>query len=418
MKNILIVTVLSLFCLQAEVLEKIAVIVGNDIVLESEIKQMIMQAKMYDKSGASDEEIRKNVTENLISNLVLYNIAQTDTNITVEYNEIEDVLNQRINSILENVGGEENLKSKYNTSVSKLKNDFRPDVKKNLFIEKLKSLKLRKVKVSRSEVKRFFNDNKDKIPDVEAFVALSQLKINFGSLKNVEEQVYQKVLRVKNLILQDSISFKDAALKYSADNSTKENGGNLGMQKRGTFVTEFERVAYNLEEGELSDPVKTEFGYHLIKLLKKQGNKIETAHILFDLKSEGNADDAIALQKIEILRDSIINKKMTFEECVKKYSDDEKTRYQGGAIGNLKLSDLDESYRNEFTKLNSGDISIPFKQEDGYYLFKILDKQEKHKVNLEQDYNAVEDMALAEKKEKYLKKWIDELKEKVYIEVK
>lgn len=417
MKKILfLLAVIGFISLHGEVIDRIAAIVGNEIILESEIVQLVSQQKMY---GATqpDSTIRKEILNGLISTKVIYDIAQKDTTITVDEKEVENELSDRINNIISRIGGEKALEEKYNTSVAKLKSEYRPEITKSLFVEKLKQKRLYKEKISKPEVEAFFKEFRDSLPDIKETVALSQLFISFDSKSNRDEATIKELLRIKDLILKDSITFEDAAKKYSADPGSAVNGGDLGLTFRDDLVPEYGSAAYNLEPGQISQPVKSEFGFHLIKLQEKVGEKIRSSHIL--LKPEiAQENDQAALNKITVIADSIANKFMTFEECVKKYSDDEKSKATNGMIGNMLFDDLDQSFKDAFLNLKSGDISKPVKQEKGYSVFKIMDRETAHKVELNRDFAKLKEWALNRKREKAIQKWVEELKKNVYIEIK
>ena len=402
--------------LKAEILDRIAAIIGTEIVLESEINQVIEQQKAYVKSGTDEKEMRKKILDSMISTKVLYDIAINDTTIVVSEDEIESILEDRVRSIVNNVGGEDVLINKYNTTISKLKMEYRDDIKRNIFVERLKGSKLRKIKISRREVEHFFNTNKDSLPEIKANVSLSNIVIGFDSKAVSNEQTLRASEDILKEILSGNISFEEAAKKYSEDSSS-EKGGDIGTTNRGDLVPEYEKAAYNLKVGEISSPIKTQFGYHIIKLTEVNGEKIRTSHILtkFKIKKSGYED---ALKTVLTLKDSIDNKFMTFEEAVKKYSDDEKSKINDGRIGVLKMEDMDTENQETFRNMEIGDISEPFKKENGYYIFKLLDKQEKHIVDLSTDYSRIKDWALNKKRETELENWIEKLKEKVYIEIK
>ena len=402
--------------LKSEILDRIAAIVGTEIILESEIDQILEQQRAYIKEGTDEKEVRSKILESMISNKVLYDIAINDTTIIVAEEEIEGILENRVKSIVANVGGEDILIEKYNTTISKLKMEYRDDIKRSIFVDRLKGKKLRKVKISRREVENFFESNKDSLPIIKENVLLSNLVIGFNSKAVSEEQTYQAAKDIEKEISEGKITFEEAAKKYSEDSSS-ERGGDIGTTKRGDLVPEYEKMAYGLDINEISIPVKSQFGYHIIKLTEMNGEKIRTSHILikFKIKQSGFED---ALKTVLTIKDSISNKFMTFEEAVKKYSDDEKSRMNNGQIGVLNMEDMDSENQEIFRALEIGGISEPFKKENGYYIFKLLDRQEAHTVNLNTDYSRIKDWALNKKREKELENWVEKLKDLVFIEIK
>ena len=399
-----------------EIIDRIAVVVGDEIILESEVNQLIMHQRGYGKSTLSDEELRKSVLENLISSKILYDIAVKDTNIVIDDEEVEMRLDGEIKNILNSVGGEDVLVSRYNITLSKLKGDKRKEIRKSLFVNKLKRNHLGKVEVSRNEVEQFFETYQDSLPLVKASVSLLELVCGLTSSDNSSLVSLKKAEQIREEIVSGKLTFEEAAKKYSEDSSA-ENGGDLGYSSRGDFVPEFEAVAYNLSPGEISEPVKSQFGYHIIKLVEKNGDKIRSSHIL--IKKVVSAENyEAAKKKADLLIDSLNNRNFTFEEAIQKYSDKEESKRKNGFVGVLELADMTDEFRKIFQDLKVGELTEPVKNKDGYYLYKVIDKQSDHKVDLTTDYSKLKDWTLARKRDKELKKWVEELKEKVYIELK
>lgn len=401
----------------AEVVDRIMAIVGDEIILKSEVEQYVEHQRYMSKNDFNEKEFRKTVLDELVSNMVIYDVALKDSTIKVSDDEVQRILDSRINSIIEQVGNEEKFEKMYNTTVSDLKKLYRSEIRRGLFIDRLKSKYSQRISVSRKEVEDFYNSFKDSLPPVKSTVSLSQLVIKFSGESLQRSKSSEMLNSLKSRILAGELTFEAAAEQYSQDEATKIKGGNLGYTTRGDLVTEYERAAFNLEPGQISDPVKTSFGHHLIKLIEKSGEKINTSHILIKPASTPDADST-ALGFAVNIRDSILNKKMTFEEAVKKYSGDEKNKYSGGQIGMLETDELDKKYSDIFKNSETGSITDPIKENDGYYIYKINDKKSAHAIDIGQDYNTLKNIALERKRRTEQKKWIDDLRKKVYIEVK
>ncbi|HQO09195.1 MAG TPA: peptidylprolyl isomerase [Clostridiales bacterium] len=401
----------------AEVVDRIMAIVGDEIILKSEVEQYVEHQRYTSKNDFNEKDFRKTVLDELVSNMVIYDVALKDSTIKVSDDEVQRILDSRINNIIEQVGSEEKFEKMYNTTVSDLKKLYRSDIRRSLFIDRLKNKYSQRVSVSRREVEDFYNVYKDSLPAVRSTVSLSQLVIKFSGELLQRSKSADILKELRSRILSGELTFESAAEQYSQDDATKIKGGNLGFTTRGDLVTDYERAAFNLEPGDISDPVKTSFGHHIIKLIEKSGEKINTSHILIKDSSTPDADST-ALGFAVNIRDSILNKKMTFEEAVKKYSGDEKTKYTNGQIGILETDELDKKYSDIFKNAETGSITDPIKENDGYYIYKIIDKKSAHAVDIDQDYNTLKNIALDKKRRSEQKKWIDDLRKKVYIEVK
>ncbi len=417
MKKIFIIVLLLISFSKAKVLDRIVAIVGNEVILESSLNQMVLQRGALKSDQTSEEQFRQEVLNDMIASQVLYDIALNDTLVSVENEEILQTVDYQIKNILQKIGGEEVLEEKYNTSVNKLREVYKENVTKSLFVEKLKKNKFKNMQVTHSEVKEFYESHKKDLPLIESSVKLSQIVLKYDSRNEFDQIAYSKLNRLRSQILAKEISFEEAAKEYSDDKSSASAGGLIGFTNRGDLVKEYEASAYNMEEGELSEIVTTSFGYHLIKLLKKRGDQIKTAHILIKPNISKKTEED--LQKMaKMVSDTLKSKKMTFEEAAKLFSDDQKSKYLNGNIGRWYLKDLDQKFKTLFDTLAVGEISAPIKEQDGYYIFKLLDKEKEHQVNFKKDYQKLKDWCLEDKKMLVLDDWVEELRKRVYIEVK
>jgi peptidyl-prolyl cis-trans isomerase SurA len=415
MKIVLMFLTLLAISANCKTLDKIVAVVDNEIILQSELDEAIKRVSQY--NDIEGEDLGNKILEDLIAGKVLYASAIADTNISINEDEIEQALSQRINGILSQVGGEKALEEKYDLSVAKLKMDYRPEVKKSLFVEKFKIRTLSDIDVNRREVESFYNENKDQLPDVEASVELAKILISFNKVESNDEEIVEQLKAIKQQVLDGVMTFEDAAIKFSEDKGSAVNGGDIGTTTRGDLFGEYEQVAYELDINQISDPVKSKVGYHVIKLFSKSGEKIHTSHILISPKPS-----EIGLEKAEVfaatLHDSISIGKLSFEECVRKYSDDLNSKYRDGAIGKIKNSDLDQEYLTLFKDLKPGNITSPLKKEDGYHIYKVLGKEQAHSISLDTDYSVLKDFATRKKKDEYLLDYVKDLKEKVFIDIK
>jgi len=417
LKYLMIMIIIPILPLHPDVIDRIIAVVGDEIILQSEIDQLVEHQKYQTRFGFDEESFRETVMNELISSKVLYYAALKDSTISVSDDEVQRVLDNRISSIIQQVGSEEKFEQIYKMSVSDLKKQYRSDIKKSLFIEKIKNKQIRKISVSRDDVEQFYRTYKDSLPPVKASVELSQLVVRFSDKALGETRSVDFLRDLKSRIEREEMTFGQAAEKYSHDEASRSKEGSIGFTSRGDLVADYERAAYNMNPGEISDPVKSPFGYHLIMLKEKIGEKINTSHIL--IVPEKNVEsDSTAYQFSINLRDSVLNKKMTFEEAVRKYSGDEKTKYLDGSIGSMEIEEMDKKYSALFSEAPIGFISDPIKEDDGYYLYKISDRKKDHEITLETDYNVLKNFAQEKKGREQLKKWIDELKKNVYIDVR
>jgi peptidyl-prolyl cis-trans isomerase SurA len=224
-------------------------------------------------------------------------------------------------------------------------------------------------------------------------------------------------------------SFTTLAALYSEDKGSAAKGGELGFVGRGDLVPEFAAVAFNLKGKEVSRIVKTEFGYHIIQLIEKKGELINVRHILLKPRvSPGALQQAYGL--LDSVKQIIEKDTLSFKHAAWRFSDDKDTRTNGGLMINMytgsskfEIKEIEPAVYNAIKNLEINEISAPFKtiDQNGYDVYKIVQLKSKsnpHKANLKDDYQLIQDMALAEKQQKFMNEWIKERREATYVKIK
>jgi peptidyl-prolyl cis-trans isomerase SurA len=276
-------------------------------------------------------------------------------------------------------------------------------------------------------VKDFYRSiPQDSLPYFSTEVSVSQVVLHAKPGKKQEEAVRKQLLDLRQRIIEGE-SFGTLARAYSEDPGSAANGGELPYYKRGELAPEFEATAMTIKEGEISMPVRSKFGYHIIELLDRRGNTFKSRHILIIPKPDGN-DVIRAQKKLDSIRNMILLDSITFRNAAKEFSDDEMTSSNGGAFsdeeGNTRVSveTLDPNIFFTIDTMQIGSISKPirFLTPDGTPAYRILYYQNKvapHQANLRDDYQKIATAALNEKKARILGKWFDGARGEVYIEV-
>jgi peptidyl-prolyl cis-trans isomerase SurA len=277
------------------------------------------------------------------------------------------------------------------------------------------------IKVTRSEVQDFYNTFKDSIPPVpETFELFEIMRIPALSdeAKNI---AYNKIKLILDS-LRNGADFSEMAKRNSDDSASAVVGGDLGKVKKGVFVKEFEDAAFLLKQGEISDIVETQFGYHIIKVNEKTGDIIKLQHILVKFPHLESSDFE-AINFLKDLKRKVLNNEASFKELAFKYSQDVESAKDSGYIGKLNLNSLaDTSEAGILKNLNIGEISDPIRLGDNvnysYNIFFVKDKFQSHIATLETDYQLIENFALNYKETKELNEWLEELKKSIYVEIK
>ncbi|MCX7875684.1 MAG: peptidylprolyl isomerase [Melioribacteraceae bacterium] len=420
MKKVILLLIISSTIFAQKVLDKIVAVVDNEIILQSELDFRVNIEAAQKNLNPADSTLRRAILNSIIEEKLLYAQADMDT-IKVTDEQVQQQLDYQINYFIQQYGSRERLEQVYGMPLEKLKRSLQDDVRKNIMAQLLQQKKFGQIEASRKEVEDFFETIKDSLPIVQSKYQIAHIFVN----PKTGERIKQKAKAFAQSLL-DSIKagkdFSELAKKYSDDPGSAQNGGDLGFQKRGVLVPEFEAAAYSLAQNQISNVVQSPFGFHIIQMLERRGDAIHTRHILVRIKADDEAD----LQAIEFLneiRDSIVRGKNSFSYYANKYSDDKETARFGGEIGTLEVSQLDKSLLDIVYKLKEGDISYP-KRIDvdrntyGFHIVKLIKRIPEHKPSLDLDYNEIKRLADYSKKQKLYAKFVEEIKKNIYWEIK
>jgi peptidyl-prolyl cis-trans isomerase SurA len=410
----------------AKVIDNVVAIVGNNVILQSDIENQYMQLRA--QGYFSEGDLKCDILEEMLFQKLLLHQADLDS-IEVTTKDVEDNLNNRLVYFINELGSEEALEKMYGKPVSEIKEEFREIIKEMMIVEKMQAQITTDVKVTPSEVRQFFIAlPADSIPEIEEEFSLAQLTIKPKNTKNSREEVIEKLEGFKKRI-EDGTPFSSLAVLYSQCPSSK-NGGDLGFFGRADMVPEFSAVAFKLKVGEISRPVESPMGFHIIQVNERKGELIKAQHIL--IKPDiGKNELYAAKNKADSIRIAILNEKdsLNFNKAVEYFSDDADTKFNDGKImnpytGSLKFhsDELPKDVFAQVKNLKTGDITKPFESTDKnnqtiYKVIRVIEKTDKHKASLKTDYDFIQSQALAEKKQKMLNKWIEQKQETTYIKI-
>lgn len=414
---------LLLFCIALSsaagqtVIDRIIAVVDKEIITESELRERTTLVAMQNRADPSNPDLRKQILEGMIAEKLILAQAIIDS-VVVSDDEVAQALEQQLQNLIRQAGSERRIEEYYGMPISRIRREFRDDIRKQLLVQRVRQTREANLSVSRREVEEFFATYKDSLPSVPDQYELS----NIFMVPKPDSSVEQRSRAFLRAIL-DSIKaggdFADFAKRHSQD-GTAASGGDLGWAKRGTFVPEFERVAFSLAEGGLSDIVHTEFGYHIIQLLERRGESVHVRHILLRLE-KGAASDSATVEALRALRDRALAGE-SFADLARKYSEDEETKPLGGDLGTVTLDQLEPEFARVVEGLEEGEISQPnrvnLKSTYGFQIVKVRKKIPAHPMNLEDDYRRIEQFALFVKRNRKNAEWIEELKKTIYWEVR
>ncbi len=404
-----------------EVLDRIVAVVDDKIILQSELNQFSYQtAFQLGIDPRRDKEkfaaLEKEALNNLVNQKVMLTKAQEDS-ITVDDRQVDQLLDERIKSMVDQLGSEEKVEEYFGQSLRKIRRTFRTDIADALMVRTLQQKKMRELKVSRREVEQFYQAYKDSLPTIKASAKLSHILLNVQPGEVAANAAREKLEGLLKRI-RGGEDFAKLAGEYSQDPGSMKRGGELGFIQRGDFVREFEEVAFALKPGEISDIVQTQFGFHILQLIDRRGEKINVRHILLRVATTAE-DEARVRAKADSLLTDIKSGKIKFEDAAKQYSTDKTTNEKGGDLGWFELDQLQvAAFREAARTLSPGEISEPLKTEFGFHLVRLDERREPRKYTLTEDWAQIEEMAMQHKGETEMRAWVESLKKKMYVRIK
>ncbi len=421
---ILSLITLTTLSLKAQVIEEIIAVVEDNIILKSDLDLQLEQAKEagYDMEIA---ELQCEVLNQLIVDKIFIVQAQRDS-VVATNEEVDGELNRRIEYFISMFGSNEKLEEYYGKSIFDLKEEFRDDIYQQLLADKMKSLVFADLSVSPAEVFDFFGKiPQDSLPYFSAEVEIGQIAIFAEPTILQKQAAKEKAQKIKADIEMGS-DFGFQALLYSDDPGSATKDGALGYVKRGELVPEFEAVAFRLEIDEISDVVESEFGFHIIQLLDRKGDRIEVRHILItpDIEDQNVLD---AENEIIELKAKLDHGDLSYQQAVARFSQDDQSKQNGGLLTNPETGDtffemgqLEGNVALSLDMMNVGDFSevLPYQSFDGQSGFRIIYLQSEtpaHMANLNDDYSKIKAVAKQTKQNDEMELWLAKKVENIYI---
>ncbi len=409
-----------------EIIDQVIAVVGDEIILESEIETQVLQMKSQRYYNEAD--LNCDVLEELLFQKLLLKQAREDS-VEVTPAEVDSELNRRLSIYINQLGSEQKLEEYYGKTVDEIKHDFRDMIKEQILTQRMQGKLTMDVDVTPSEVKKYFKSlPQDSIPYLSTSYQIKQIVI-YPKVSDAERKRCKDVINgYRDRILAGS-SFETLAVLYSDDPGSAPNGGELGFLARTDLVPEFAAVAFNLKApGDVSRIVETEFGYHILQLIERKGNLVNVRHILVSPRTD-MASNNKAKAELEEVRAKVLNDSLTFEKAAELYSEDENSANSGGTMLNMMTgkswfeeAQLDPLSKDVLKQLNKGEISKIIKTRDFrgksvFKFFKLEQKNEAHEANLKDDYQRFYEITLSEKQQKKMKEWINKTLKTTYVKI-
>lgn len=412
---------------QKMLIDDVVAIVGDDAILRSDIESQYEQALL---DGVNyDGDMKCHIFEQLLVQKLMVNQANIDS-ITVSDSEVASQVNQRVNYFIQQVGGQDKLEEYFNKPLVMFKKEQAEMVRVQMITQQMQREITKDVAITPSEIRNYYSSlPSDSLPYIGTQYELAQIVV-YPAVEQAEKDRVKSKLREFQKQVASGRDFATLAVLYSEDPGSASRGGDLGWCSKSVFVPEFSAVAFNLQEkGKVSKIVETEFGYHIIQLVDRKGDRINVRHIL--MKPKVNADNRKkAVEFLDTISTVINSGKMTFEEAASRFSMDKDSRSNGGVMVNqedgsvkFQLSEIPAELAKAIQGLEVGSFSKPFQMVDDkkgretYRIVYLKAKHEAHRANMKDDYSMLQDMMSERKRKDVLDNWIKNHIQDIYVNI-
>ncbi len=412
---------------QKNVVDKIVAIIGEEIILKSDIENAYLQEQGQGLVSSSADYRTELLERQLVQKLLMAQ-AQIDS-IFVTEDQVENAVERQIEFFIGNAGSKERLEAYFGKPIEEIKDDMRAPFRERLITEQMQQKIVEKIRITPSEVRSYFKKlPKDSLPEMPDRYELQQIVLRPRISDAEKERIRERLREFREQILNGEKTFNTLAVLYSEDPQSAVRGGELGYIPRNQLDPAFAEAAFNLKPGRISKIVESELGFHIIQLIDRQGDKINVRHILLQPKIADEEKEE-ALHHLDTIRRYIVDGKMTFEEAAAYFSSDKKTLNNGGLVADPQTADSRIARANipgetarEINKLKVGEISMPFvshseRGQEEYKIVKVKAFYPRHQANLEGDWQNFELMLTEEKQMSKLEKWIKEKQANTYIHI-
>ncbi len=412
---------------QGTVIDEVVAVVGEDAILRSEIEAefLRLQAEGYSYEG----DLKCNILERLLLHKLLLNQAKVDS-IEVNESAIISEVDNTINHYIQQIGSQKKLEEYFNKPLAKIKEDLRLVKREQNLTESMQRQISNEVSVTPAQVRYYYhNMDAEELPMLPGQIEVEQIviepKIEDTEIERIKEQLRSYQQRVK-----EGSDFSMLAILYSQDEGSAARGGELGFMGKGQLVPEFADVAFSLrDKNKVSRIVESEYGFHIIQLIERRGNRVNCRHILLKPKVSSKAKD-FAIKRLDSIIYQIDDEKIDFNTAALYYSQDEDTRGNGGLLANgqtgsskFEITQLPPEIAKLVETMQPNEISKPFammNQQKGKEVFAVIrlkSKSDNHVANIKEDYIAIKNILLQEKQAEYMENWIKERQNETYISI-
>ena len=404
----------------ASFVDGVAAVVEEKIVLKSDLNQMANMMAIQQRIDPNKDfdkyiNLRTAVLRSMVDQKILLEMAEEDTTIEATEKEVDQALEQQIENILQQAGGKAAAEKMLGQSINSFRSEFWFDMRDKIVSEKYQQKMLAKIKVSKKDVFSFFKTYKDSLPFFPTEAKIRHILIKPEASDSIKKETLSFLNKIKDQIIKGE-KFGVLAEKHSMDPGSKKKGGDLGWVKRGSLLKEFEETTFTIKPKTISNPIKTEVGYHILEVLERKGNKARVRHILISPQIS-KKDEEVAFSFALSLRDSIPTVDI-FKSFAKKYSKDYQTSEIGGDLGwvvpsTYPIKEIGQAVGLIDLKKCSPPVNTSF----GFHLLWLERIKPGGKPNLDSHWPKIEMMALNNKKMGWYENWLKEIKHRFYVKI-
>ncbi len=418
---ILVTFIFSSLVHSREKVDGIAAVVGDSVILKSELDAYIY-LKLSQTGDKPDSlainMMRYSVLDEMIDGKVLLVHAEKDTNISISEADIEAELENRINYIMkQNKITLDQLKvlleKEQGVTFTKFKKEIKKQIKSEIIKQKIQYFYVASQKLSNSEIVDFYNEYKDSLPAMGKSILLQKLEYNLSPSKEVREKAYAKISHLREQI-NNGVDFSDLAKKFSEGPNAKL-GGELGYIEKGTIdELDFEEKIFSLKPGDISQPFETRLGFHIVSIEGRKGQAVKVRQIFVSVEPDKEKKSNI-LSKL----DSLSKEKLSendFIKNVKLLSNDEQSKSRNGLLTWKTMSELSDNVKSSFSDLSEGKISNPIETDKSVVIYRIKSIDENRKLSLSDDWNSISQIAKRIYEQKKMIELVEKWRIDIYIE--
>lgn len=412
--------------MQRQKIDGVVATVGDYIILDSDIDKTYLELS---SQGSSIKDITRCQLLGKLMEDRLYAHQAIQDSIVITDDQVNSKLSQQMDYMVEQLGSVDKVVKYFKkNTLEEFRTDLADIIKMNMLTDEMQRKIVDEVEITPEEVRTFFRKiPKEELPVFGAEMEVAQILIKPKITDEEKQKVIDRLREFKKEV-QEGSSFYSKAVLYSQDPGSRSNGGFYKMSRKTPFVKEFKEVAFSLAEGEISEPFETEFGFHIILVEKIRGQEIDLRHILLTPKV---SDESMteARDRVNRIREKIINKEISFADAARAESDEKETRTNGGLLINPKTQDsrfeltkMDPSLYNQVSNLKEGEVSLPITEEDpsgkkAFKLMMVTNRYDEHTADYSRDYTKIKDLALKEKQIKRIGEWSDEKIKETYVKI-